>query len=452
MKKISHRTFICLIFCAVILIGVSFFCIKWFAMGDEWATADFNGDIYTNGQLSRGYVLDRDGILLSGVDENGHRTYSDDKTVRLATLHAVGDLQGNINAGAIHAFSTKLAGYNKITGLDDGGLGNNLYLTINSDFNVAAYKALNGRKGTVFVYDYTTGEILCMVSTPTFDPTNIPSNINDENKYEGVYMNRAISGLYTPGSVMKTVTMAAAIENTPGIESAVFNCQKKYAIGEDFVTCASQHGEISGAAALAHSCNSAFAEITLKLGADTLHSYFNKAGLSTSYNINGIKSASGALSQPENDLELAWSGIGQDDDLVNPLSMAVYMGAIANGGKAAEPKIIYSVESQSGVKKYLYTESFTTNLIKKSTAKLLADMMRKAVEEEYGADMFAQLDVCAKSGTAEVADGKADAWFVGFVRDEAYPYAFAVVVENGGSGTAAAGRVASTVIKEMTNN
>ncbi len=452
MKKISHRTFICLIFCAVMLVGVTFFCIKWFAVGKEWATADFNGDIYTDGQLSRGYVLDRDGILLSGVDENGHRTYSEDKTVRLATLHTVGDLQGNIEAGAIHAFSTKLAGYSPITGLDDGGKGNNLYLTINSDFNVAAYKALNGRKGTVFVYDYKTGEILCMVSCPSFDPLNVPGNINDENKYEGVYMNRAISGLYTPGSVMKTVTMAAAIENIEGIETATFNCQKQFAIGEDFVTCASRHGEIDATAALAHSCNSAFAEITLGLGANTLHSYFDKAGLAGSYNINGIKSAAGSLSNPENDFELAWSGIGQDDDLVNPLSMAVYMGAIANGGKAAEPKIIYSVESQRGTKKHLYTKSFTPTLIKKDTAELLADMMRAAVEDEYGADMFADLNVCAKSGTAEVDDGKADAWFVGFIRNDDYPYAFAVVVENGGSGTAAAGRVASSVIKEMTNS
>ena len=105
------------------------------------------------GQLKGGTILDRDGDVLSSLDEDGNRTYYPDSDIRRATLHAVGDPAGNIGAGALTAFADKLSGYNLLTGVYSPlGTGNSLYLTIDAYLNNIAYQALGGMSGTVGVY------------------------------------------------------------------------------------------------------------------------------------------------------------------------------------------------------------------------------------------------------------------------------------------------------------
>ena len=95
----------------------------------------------------------------------------------------MGDRAGNIATGARQAFSEQLSGFNPILGTTAGG--HNVYLTLDADLNRTAYEALNGRKGAVGVYNYKTGELLCMVSTPTFDPENPPEIQDGDSRYEG---------------------------------------------------------------------------------------------------------------------------------------------------------------------------------------------------------------------------------------------------------------------------
>ena len=122
----------------------------------------------------------------------------------------------------------------------------------------------------------------------------------------------------------------------------------------------------------------------------------------------------------------------------------IYMGAIANGGKAAEPYLILRTESAWVCPSLPHFTTRTGTLISADTAAALADLMANNVTQTYGASRFPNMDLCAKSGTAEVGGGQAPhAWFTGFLRDEDHPYAFLVLVENGGSGSSAAGDVAS---------
>ena len=88
----------------------------------------------------------------------------------MANLHVVGDLYGNISTGALSAFASQLTGYNLLLGAFGAERGNNLYLTVDAELNETAYQALGGKKGTVAVYNYKTGEILCLVSAPAYDP------------------------------------------------------------------------------------------------------------------------------------------------------------------------------------------------------------------------------------------------------------------------------------------
>ena len=453
MKKIDRRMLICRVLALLLAVGMGVFLVKYALHGGSWASSAFNRHLYNNdGQLASGTVLDRDGDVLSTV-ENGKRVYYDNATVRKATLHAVGDLQGNIGTGALNAFADKLTGYSLLNGAFGAERGSDLYLTIDARYNYEAYEALNGHAGTVAVYNYKTGEILCMVSAPSYDPLNVPGDIETSDRWEGAYLNRFLSSAFTPGSVFKTVTLAAAIENIPDLDERTWDCQGSIQIGDDTIVCSGTHGQQHIGDAFANSCNVAFAQMAVELGADTLAKYADKAGLMDSYSVSGLPTAKGSFTWENiTDSQLGWAGVGQFHDQVNPCGLMVYMGAIANGGRAAEPYLIKKTVSALGIPSLPHLTGKTGQLVSSSTASVLADMMADNVEKTYGTKRFPNMDICAKSGTAEVGEGKTPhAWFAGFLRNEETPYAFVVLVENGGGGSSVAGTVAGKVLDIMVN-
>jgi cell division protein FtsI/penicillin-binding protein 2 len=193
--------------------------------------------------------------------------------------------------------------------------------------------------------------------------------------------------------------------------------------------------------ALAVSCNVGFADLTNKVGGGTMEDYVDKLGLTTSYDIDGIHNAKGSFEFPSMDkLSLAWAGIGQWKDQLNPCSMMVYMSAIATDGRGTIPKFLH--DAGEGQK--------TERMIEQSTAKRLGKMMRNNVKKEYGEWNYPDLKLHAKTGTAEVGKGKEpNAWFAGYIDNKNYPYAFIVCVENGGVGSEVAGPVANTVLQKV---
>lgn len=453
MKKIERRALLCLTLAVLLAAGLGVFIVRYLIDGGSWASSAFNRHLYNSeGVLAAGTVLDRDGDVLSAVAD-GRRTYYDGETVRKATLHAVGDLQGRIGTGALNAFADRLTGYNLLNGAFGAKQGRELYLTIDARYNYEAYQALNGRSGTVAVYDYETGEILCMVSAPSYDPLNVPADLESDERYEGAYLNRFLSSAFTPGSVYKTVTLAAALEEIPDLTERAWECAGSVQIGDETIVCSGTHGRQDIAAAFANSCNVAFAQIAVEIGADTLEKYTERAGLTGSYSIDGLPTAKGSFDfEGITDGELGWAGVGQHRDQVNPASLMVYMGAIAGGSRAAEPYLIEKTVGALGLPSLPHFTGRTGRLIASDTAEALADLMANNVEKTYGADRFPGMDLCAKSGTAEVGEGQAPhAWFAGFLRDPDHPYAFVVLVENGGGGSSAAGAVAARVLDVMVN-
>ena len=454
MKKIEKRTIVCLALTGILLLGVGLFVVRFFLDGGAWASFAANRHLYNSqGQLSVGRVLDRDGDVLTWVDENGSRQYYANQTVRMATLHAVGDPNGAIGTSALVAFADQLSGYNVLTGADNPfGQGNDLYLTLDAHLNYVAYQALGGKRGAVGVYNYETGEILCMVSTPAFDPANPPDIQEGDERYEGVYVNRFLSSNFIPGSSFKTVTLTAAIENLPDLFQRTFTCTGSTTVGGEAVTCPYAHGTMDIGGAFASSCNGVFAQLAVELGAETMSEYAAKAGLLDSYSVDGISTARGSYSvSGATEAQLGWSGVGQYNDLVNPCAMMVWMGGIANRGKAAVPHLIQEVDGGISLPSLPFGKK-TGTLIQPDTARTLADMMAQNVVQTYGSGRFPNMDICAKSGTAEVGgDKRPNAWFVGFLRNEESPYAFAVVVEEGGSGASTAGNVAAQVLDALVN-
>ena len=169
--------------------------------------------------------------------------------------------------------------------------GSDLYLTLDARYNYEAYRALGGHAGTVAVYNYKPGEILCMVSAPSYDPLNVPKILEENDRYKGAYLNRFLSSAFVPGSVFKTVTLPAALETLPDAETRTWNCTGSVQIGDETITCSGVHGEQTLKEAFAHSCNAAFAQIAEELGADTLRRYTEKAGLTSAYSVDGLPTA-----------------------------------------------------------------------------------------------------------------------------------------------------------------
>ena len=142
-------------------------------------------------------------------------------------------------------------------------------------------------------------------------------------------------------------------------------------------------------------------------------------------------------------VELAWSGIGQHTDQINPCSFMTMMGAIGGGGISAKP---YVVQEVSGT--YHAETKDMNRILSEETAAILQEYMRNNVVSKYGADHFPGLTVCAKSGTSQLGgDQVSNAMFSGFIDDEKYPLAFIVVVENGGYGSSTCVPILSKVLK-----
>ena len=453
MNRVAHRTTIALILALILIGGMLFFLTEFLFKADDWTVFEGNPHIYNGTNIGCGVIYDRNGeLLLSALDG---REYSDDVEIRKSTLHWLGDRAGYISAPAVSHYSEEMAGYSLINGLYSyAGTGGEAAMTISAEVQKAALDALGSRAGTVAVYNYKTGEILCAVSTPNYDPDNVPDIAGDTSgRYEGVYLNRFTQVAYVPGSIFKLVTTAAAFEELG--EQALdltYTCEGSYKIGADYITCGKSHGTVSLKTALAKSCNCYFAQLVQKLSGRTLNRYAEKFRITDSLHFDGITTRAGTFDiENAAESQIAWAGIGQYLDLVNPARFMTFMGVIAGGGEASEPYVV--AEVRNGGSGYTAKPVSTGRLLDRDTAENLRKLMRNNVTEIYGDWYFPGLEVCAKSGTAEVGgDKKPNATFAGFCADEEYPLAFFVAVEDAGAGAKTCVPIISEVLaacKEM---
>lgn len=454
MKKILNRSFLIWIIAFAFFIGLGYFVVNLVLHASEWAQKPMNAHISASGLAQAGDIYDRnDNVLATSVD--GERIYSDDASVRAALLHTVGDDSTNISTAVQSMYRTQLTGYNYILGLglpDSFRSSSDIKLTLDSNACAAAYNAMvaNGYKGACVVYNYKTGEVICDVSTPSYDPYSPVEIIEGDDTYDGVYLDNVVSSSYPPGSTFKLITAAAAIENIDNSEERLLYCEGSKIIGGEYVTCVEPHGEIDMQEAMAVSCNIYFAELAVELGGDTMTEYAEMFGFNKTYKLDDVTLAQSSYDVSKADTAaLAWSGVGQYTDMANPLHMAMICGAIANGGTPVKPYMIDGVSSFFKFNNILPGSSGKVGdrMIASSTANKLSEMMRYTVSNHYGDTMFGDLHVAAKTGTAEVADGKEDGWVIGYVTDDDCPLAFAVCIEHGGFGYSSAGPIAKVALE-----
>lgn len=449
MKRTLTRSIFIMILALAFIGGIVFFITEIALNSSDWVQQEFNGHMSGSGGLEQaGKILDRNGVVLAETVD-GNRVYNSDKTTRMAVLHTVGDNSLNISTAIQSTYRTDLTGYNYIWGL---GLPQTLKssrdvkITLDSSICKTAYQALGDRHGAIVVYNYKTGEIMCMVSATTYDPEDPPKITEEnENEYKGAYLNRVLSANFTPGSIFKVITATCAIENIPDIYTRTFNCNGGVVMNGEEITCMEHHGEISFKDGLAKSCNVVFSELAVELGADKMTKTAAELGFGKSFEISGIPTVKSDYNvQNTTDNELGWSGIGQYTDLANPMHMAILMGAIANGGTPVMPFTVLSESGYFGIDGITNSGNLGEQLMSSDVAKQLDELLRYDVTSYYGDSMFPSLSVCAKTGTAETSDtgNQPDAWMIGYSQDSDAPLAFAVVIEEGGYGYSEAGPVA----------
>lgn len=447
MKRMLRRSYMIFIVVLAFFVGLAFLVCETIYNAAEWATKPYN--LHTSnsaGLANAGVITDRNGeVLAQTVD--GKRVYNQDEDVRTALLHITGDNSISISTAiqSQSGYRSSLTGYSFIWGINlpeslqnTNKKSSDIQLTLDADTCKTAYNSLkNYDSGACVIYNYKTGEIICSVSVKSYDP-QAPPTITEENEeqYKGVYLNNVLSSTYTPGSIFKIVTAASAIENIPDIWERTWDCHGSVEYVGNDIPCndSTSHGTINLEQAFAKSCNVVFAELAVELGKEKLTETAEKLGITSSFDIDGINTKAGNYNVKDaDDNLLAWSGVGQYTDEVNPMQMAILCGAIANGGTTKTP--YYEVKGT-------FETTSNESLLSEDTADALKGLMRYAVENSYGTTMFGDLTVCAKTGTGETSTGedqKNNGWMVGFSTDEDCPLAFACVVsgtDNYGYGTA----------------
>lgn len=371
-------------------------------------------------------------------------------------------LNTELNGSADSLFYERLQ--DLVTGRQPQGA--SVELTIDPVLQQAAWDALGDQRGAVVALDPQTGAILAMVSKPSYDPNalaghDFPAVTQAWTALEAdpsrPMDNRALSGItYPPGSTFKLITAAAALESgmtpdTPLVAPTELDLPLTTATLHNFGGAAcSGTGAIVLRDAVRISCNTAFAQLGMDLGADALRAQAEAFGFDTPLNVPMKVTESHFPADPDAP-QTALSAIGQFEVRVTPLQMAMVSAAIANGGVPMRPYLVQAVRSSDLT---VVDQTEPTELgraVSAGTAAALRDMMVGVVANGTGrAAQIAGIQVAGKTGTAQTSEDAAPhAWFTAFAPADAPRVAVAVIVENGGSmgDEATGGAVAAPIAR-----
>lgn len=310
-----------------------------------------------------------------------------------------------------------------------GERGRDVKTTLDVDVQRAAEGAYGSTTGGSVVMDPISGDLLAIVSSSPFDPGN----------YLGVGgiepFNRALSGLYPPGSSLKVMTGAAALAEGVVTENTTLTGPAEYKGVRNFES--GEFGSLDFATALQHSVNTAFAQIAEDLGARRLKRYADLFGFNEGPTMP-LGAATSSFPFPEDEGDVMWGSIGQAQVLASPLQMATVAATIANDGKRMEPRILLKDPKQG------------ERVVSKKVAATMTGLMENVVTGGTGTGAnIAGAQVAGKTGTAEVdVDGKRKnhAWFVSFAPSGAPKVAVSVVSELGGIGGQVAAPLAGRIL------
>ncbi len=354
-------------------------------------------------------------------------------------------------SGLEHAYSAELSGtadsqaFSRIGDLlaNRQPEGADIHTTINPKAQKAAWDGLGSRKGAVVAIDYKTGAILVMVSTPSYDPALLSNTdlqaaadawvkLNEDPNRP--MANRAAREIYPPGSTFKLVTAAAGLKSGLHRDSKLDSPSQmtlpnsSHVLGNQ-IACGSDHATLEHS--LAISCNTAFANLGLSLGADDLRNQAQAFGFDSQLKSDVYAATSRFPADPDQP-QLALSSIGQFDVAASPLQMAMVVAGIANDGVLMEPYLVQEIRNPDLTLLSSHRPRKMSDAMDSAHAQELKAMMVSVVTNGTGRKAaISGVTIGGKTGTAETTKDRAPyAWFVGFAENP--NVAIAVFIEDAG--------------------
>lgn len=360
------------------------------------------------------------------------------------------------------------------------GAGTDIHLSIDLKTQMAAEKAMEGKQGAVVAIQPRTGEVLALLSAPDFDPNEFARGLESEywsglinDKYHPLN-NRAIQGVYAPGSTYKIIMAAAGLKEGVIDENTTFNCPGSYRLGKRVYNCwkTSGHGNMRLVHALEQSCDVYFYHVGMKLGVDRIYDMASKFGLNQRTGVGLEHEKRGLIPnaawkekyrhEPWIAGETLSVAIGQGFNLVTPIQMARVAAAIGNGGWMPNLRLTRLSDNEKAEPEalggqYLGLSKKNIDLIKEGLS-----LVVNSPSGTGGRSRIPGLAVAGKTGTSQVVRLKDEerrlkleeiqekfrdhAWFVAFAPVDDPQIAVAVMVEHGGHGGTVAAPVAREVI------
>ncbi|HEY0906688.1 MAG TPA: penicillin-binding protein 2 [Methylophilus sp.] len=363
--------------------------------------------------------------------------------------------------------------------------GNNIVLSIDAKMQEIAEQEFAGRRGALVAIQPNTGEVLAMASMPSFDANLFVDGIDYDNwnllnnSLDKPLINRALKGIYPPGSTFKPFVALAGLEtgkrqppftiSDPGY-FMLPNSRHRY---RDWKP--SGHGSVDMRRAITVSCDTFFYGLAMELGIDRLADFVRHFGFGEKTNIDIQGELSGLMPTPawkQRRFKQPWYmgetvivGIGQGYTLVTPTQLALATATLANSGKAIRPHLVNAiVDSKSNQVKWLQRKVADQIALSPDNLEIVKLGMMDVTRPGGTAAVVgagAGYNIAAKTGTAQVVGIKQNekynehainerhrdhAWFIAYAPAEDPKIAVAVIVENGGHGGSAAGPIARRVM------
>ena len=424
----------------------------------------------------RGPILSADGVVLArSVPSKDNTEFKYQREYPEGGLFAqVVGYQSFVfgNTGVESTYNDALVGREadlQLDNLSDLVSGSNgtgtVVLSLRADVQREAAAALGLQRGSVVVLDLTTGEVVAMYSTPTYDPNPLAghNSLEVQKAYKALNddpnkpnLSRAFRELYAPGSTFKSVTAAVAIDESVATPAEpVYPTLSQLDLPQTDSVLRNFGGKECGgnlAESLRQSCNTTFGQIGLDLG-NKFVGGMRKFGIGVIPPFDVAPGAIASIGPPAGSFDLdqplfAFAGIGQGDVATTPLQMALAAAGIGNGGVIMKPHVGAEIKNSKGkVIRRIANEPWRT-ATSATTAQAVNTMMTDVVEQGTGtAAKITGVRVAGKTGTAQADGGPPHAWFIAFAPADAPRYAVSVIVERGGSlgSEATGGRIAAPI-------
>ena len=412
--------------------------------------------------ITRGGIFDRNGVILAEtrVDEEGKKKRIYPHGEIFQPLLGYSSLQYGSSGLEISLGQSLL-------GLDDSSIkrkiqnafdlerkGNDVILTIDSRLQEIAYDRLSGKAGAVVAIDPRTGDVLALVSQPSFDANTLDKDWEEILVKEGSpLLNHAFS-LFPPGSIMKVITSAALFKAEQDVTD-IYHCEGSTIINGQMIQDGRAHGWVNYDLALAYSCNTYFAVHGIEAGQDIFLEAVSRFGFGKQIPFELYVPPSSITREESLPEELkinlfAESTFGQGQVMISPFHIALITAGIANEGKVMTPNLIDKIidtkqntiyESQPNI----WLQALTAN----EAQKIRSGMILAVNEGTASPGALPNVQVAAKTGSAEPGGNKrTHAWYIAFAPAEQPQIAVAVLVEHGGTGGGAGAPIAKAIIEK----